>query len=201
MPLKYHETHILEPDVITKAITEAKDPRTKALISFQYFFGRRAGELARDYKHKEETKEGLLMEHIHEYPYKFTIRMPNFKNPKNPYLNNPLPKMSNIPLERFLIEKIVYWINANKNSKYLFNIRKTRIRDLIDAELKKQRPEASTHWLRHSRITLLTEDYEWTLSQVQKFIGHGWIESTAHYSHADIEQAMFKGEKAIGVKQ
>jgi len=191
-------TKFIPYSTILNIIRYCEDKTTKELITFQYVFGCRAGELAREYTHKYyKSSERFDRQDFVSVGAKnsdfnikdgeeISFRKPNFKQAK---VKGRDKKISDVArFSTFMIRsaepelfRIVY--NKIKEVGYnetIFNIKESMIRKRIDKELKKYDVNYSSHWLRHSRarhIAELTGDP----SAVQSLLGHADMNTTMRY--------------------
>lgn len=193
---------------IRRIIVDCPNPRTQALLAFDYGFGCRAGELAREYMHfhqkllDKKTKKraprvfmyaskGSQAKDLELRTNKFGQTELTFikRNFKQKGIFDKEGKRSDIAKyesfvnefwEPWLYEILVKWVTNKKLDSDLFDLKESRIRYYINTELRKYNPKYSTHWLRHSRGYDIAE-----LTQdpyaVQAVLGHGDIRTSMHY--------------------
>lgn len=179
---------------IKHIIRKCPEKRTRALMAFQYAMGNRAGELAYEYNHKEQKlKKGdepkhkrlvLKREYVSEGIRRrnFTLNKqglewtsPNFKN------KNQKKKQAWVfKNEEWLFRIMLKWLKYRKGKRYLFDIKTSRIKQLIDAELKRYNKDYASHWLRHSRATHIAQITR-DIFTVKEFLGHADIRTSAKY--------------------
>lgn len=199
-------TKVIPYSVIKEIIAKTRG-RTKALLAFQYATAARAGELALKYRHvdwKYKWQDGryvLLNKkkgRLTEGPLikDFIVRKsglywiaPNFKNSRD-IIKRPWVFKKE---EKWLYDILVKWLRHKKKLKkrHVFGIGERRIRQIVDAELKKKDRGYSSHALRHSRATHIMEISEnpWT---VKSLLGHSRLETTEVYMHPNRKEIMLK---------
>lgn len=188
------------PPMKTKEIIlKCKDKRTQALIAYQYSMGNRSGELAREYHHtvfkkrcghrkkcgceltkiKEFKSDGIRCNQVFETDEGLEWESPNFKSKRQPVKSAWVLYDS----EPWLYNVLVGWLNhRNKlKKKYLFNLRHSRIKGLIDEELKRYNSDYSTHSLRRSRADYIASKTKGNPFAVKEVLGHARIETSAGY--------------------
>lgn len=164
---------------IKHVIASTADPRTKAMIAIQYALAARAGELVR-YTHTDGTETpGLLKANVVKQKGVYTCNIPNFKNSKRVFKK---PYIS--PKETFLFEPFKEWVN--NSGEQVFDIRISRYRKLVDDALP---VGFSTHCLRHSRATHLAEVFGFNAYQIQAFLGHARLNTSAIYVASDLSRS------------
>jgi len=183
--IPYHE--------VKKIIMGCRSPRTRALIAFQFVMGNRAGELARDYIHTVQKmrgkgrhkhlavigsykSRGIRRDGFTRTKYGLRWETPNFKNRGKTKKTGFILRDN----ERWLYKILVRWLRRRQGKKYLFNLRKTRIKQLIDEELKKHDESYHSHCLRHSRGTMIGE-LTGDPYVVQAVLGHADINTSSKY--------------------
>jgi hypothetical protein len=191
-------TKVIPYSTIINIIKNCENQTTKDLIAFQYTFGCRAGELAKEYTHKyyKTSKRFTQQNYISIGPTnkdfssniigELTFRKPNFKQAK---IKNRAKEISGIsrfstfvlqsaePYLYYLIYKRVF---SKSSDEPIFDLKESSIRKKIDKELKRYDVNYSSHWLRHSRarhIAELTSDP----SAVQSLLGHADMNTTMRY--------------------
>jgi len=190
---------------IKTIIQECDTPRLKAMIAVQYALACRAGEIIH-YLHRYVPKDpgekalkkrmgvvetvGLLKENISvmegERENIWVCHVPNFKNAgttwKDPYI----------------LEKSEPWIFQPFKQRYdacsskLFNLHISHYRCLVDNHLKKYDSGWSTHCLRHSRATHLVNEFGFSAYELQEFLGHAWLTTSATYVKKDLKRSADK---------
>lgn len=204
------------PYTIMKQIIEScVNQRTQALLAFQYAMGNRAGELAKTYDHgkykwdKEKLKaikvgtfksKGIQRDQFFETDDGLEWVSPNFKNAGKDTKRAWIRKEN----EPWLYNILKSWLQKRKESKYIFNLKERRIKQLIDNELKRYDPELHSHSLRHSRATHLA-DITGDPYLVQAVLGHARLETSAKYVNVAKERLKAKlgnrlFEDALGKK-
>ena len=164
---------------IKQVINNIPDLRTRAMVATQYGLSARAGELV-SYTHKDGVETpGLLKSNIVNQKGLYVCNIPNFKNKKRlfkkPYIS---------PKETFLFEPFKAWLDVC--DEQVFPVRISRYRQLVDAAL----PEGfSTHSLRHSRATHLAEIFGFNAYQIQAFLGHARLDTSAIYVASDLSRS------------
>lgn len=164
---------------IKHIISTTHNPRTKAMLATQYGLACRAGELV-SYTHTDESESpGLLKFNIVRQKGVYVCNIPNFKNTKQifkkPYIS---------PKEEFLFEPFSEWLDVC--GEQVFPLRISRYRQLVDAAL----PEGfSSHALRHSRATHLAEIFGFNAYQIQAFLGHARLDTSAIYVASDLSRS------------
>lgn len=181
---------------VKEIILACKDKRTQALIAFQYAMGSRAGELAKEYKHIVQKKKkrlkkmvkvkdfistGILRESFFQTEDSLDWECPNFKNKKRRVKRGYVMRKSEAWLYKILLAWLDDWKPTAKNDgKYLFDIKASRIKSLIDTELKQYNSTWFSHCLRHSRATHIGE-VTMDIFSVQDILGHGRMETSRAY--------------------
>lgn len=164
---------------IKHIIASVPDLRVKAMVAVQYGLAARAGELVA-YTHTNGSETpGLLKSNIVKQKGVYACAIPNFKNAKQlfkkPYIS---------PKEEFLFEPFKEWVNAS--GEQVFPLRISRYRKLVDDVL----PDGfSTHALRHSRATHLAEMFGFSAYQIQAFLGHARLDTSAIYVARDLSRS------------
>jgi len=164
---------------IKHIIATTPDPRTKAMIATQYGLAARAGELV-SYTHTDDSESpGLLKANIVKQKGVYVCNIPNFKNVKKifkkPYIS---------PKEEFLFKPFKDWLKDCGDQ--VFPLRVSRYRKLVADAL----PEGfASHSLRHSRATHLAEIFGFNAYQIQAFLGHARLDTSAIYVAADLTRS------------
>jgi|TARA_Y100000034_G_C6889241_1_gene408827 integrase len=163
-------------------LTKPLEPRTRALIAFQYASAARIGELL-PYTHKIKDKEtdrlvyshytnGLLKSNFFMGVNKITWRLPNFKTKsKKRLIKEPFV----LKEEKVLWDIITSWL-ANC-SEQVFELREARARELIRNVISPY----SSHVLRKSRGTHLADLFGYNAYEIREALGHSSLETGIHY--------------------
>jgi len=216
-------------DLIKRIIIDCPNSRTKALIAFQYATGCRIGELL-SYTHKvlkkeikklsrEYLRKGLTLKRTDNDYYYFETRgllkkMVKVKesNEFGRYLDIALNnfKASSIKFknafvlektEKWLYDALVNWVNSLPDFQHkVFTLRISRASELVDKELKKYNEKYSTHYLRHSRLTHLSELYDLNVYEIKTIAGHSSIIPSLTYVHIHKKDVLrkFIGKNGVG---
>ena len=175
----------------------------------------RVGEMANTYKHskhkkkrgyeklvkiKEYTTEGLQRDQFFETDDGLRWEAPNFKNARKTKKKAWLSKTS----EGWLYIILLGWLKKTEKARFVFKLGERRIRQLVDAELKKYDEAWHTHCLRHSRATHIAEISSDPFV-VQAVLGHGRLETSSRYVNIAEERLRQKlagrpFEELLGVK-
>ncbi len=174
------ESKVIPYALMKEIIEDCKDKRTRSLIAFQYAMGNRAGELAYEYDHTQRkdkaTTPGMRRDRFFETEDGLEWESPNFKNAKQPKKKAWISKHN----EPWLYRVLQRWLKRRAGKKWLFNVKHSRIRGLIDEELKKYDKELHSHCLRHSRATHLG-DLSGDIFVVKEVLGHARVDTTSRY--------------------
>jgi len=174
-------------DQMKEVISNQTSLLSQAIIATQYGLASRAGELIQ-YKHRDGTiTNGLLKENIVERNNLLVCEIPNFKNKskqwKKPYISKE---------EKFIYNPIKQYLEYCQNQ--LFPISDRQFREII----KKGLPDnLSSHALRHSRATHLAEIFNFDAYEIQAFLGHSRLDTSAIYVKADISRSANKMEVVL----
>lgn len=186
---------------IKRIILNCIDKRTQAAIAFDYGFGCRVGELAKDYTHhRKKVGEKKEKDYVSQGPIiadfktrinvngekELVFKKPNFKQKME--VNRQKQRVDISRFETFINEKwepwlfeiILKWIINKPLDANIFDIRERSLRYYIDKELKKYNSDYASHWLRHARgsdIAEITQDPY----AVQAILGHGDIRTSMRY--------------------
>lgn len=193
------KTEVISYPLVKRIITKCKVKRTRALLAFQYATAARAGELAWKYWHevkkfkfvkgryvvKSRVKESRLsrgptINSFQVHKLGLSWNAPNFKNRRNAFKKAYVFRKEEFWLFKILVDWLKYKKSLNK--RYLFHLGERRIRQLVDAELKKYDKGFSSHVLRHSRGTHLAELTE-NPFVVKDSLGHARLETSQQYIH------------------
>ena len=164
---------------IKEVINNIPDLRTKAMVCVQYGLAARCGEII-SYTHRDGVETpGLLKSNIVNQKGLYVCNIPNFKNSKRffkkPYIS---------PKETFLFEPFKAWLDVC--DEQVFPLRISRYRTLVKNVL----PEGlASHSLRHSRATHLAEIFGFNAYQIQAFLGHARLDTSAIYVAADMTRS------------
>ena len=165
-------------------ILSCPDKRTQALLAFQFASGGRAGELAYEYSHKEATglyprpafeSEGAKISSFSAGLDFVSWFVPNFKNHKT-----QRRKVELFLEEDWLYEIVKAWVVFRGGETFLFDIKRSRIKGLIDAELKRYNMAWSSHDIRHCRATWIAEKTG-NPYLVKESLGHARLETSTSY--------------------
>jgi integrase len=171
---------------IKHIIATITDLRTQAMVAVQYALAARAGELVR-YTHKDGESPGLLKSEIVKQKGLYVLKIPNFKNSRQPFKK---PYIS--PKEAFLFEPFKAWLEVC--GEQVFDVKISRYRSLVSAAL----PDGfATHSLRHSRATHLAEVFGFNAFEIKAFLGHARLDTSAIYVTADLTRTHNKLEEAL----
>jgi site-specific recombinase XerC len=196
---------------IREIILSCPDPRTQALLSFQYAAGARIGEIAMWYNHAKHKSVDKKMVFVSHWPsdgirtasvsfpsWGIEWDAPNFKGRSKRLgesgLRGKKPWVT-IESEPWLYNILFSWANARKASgeEFLFSIGERRCRQLVDKELKKYNPDYRSHSLRFSRATHIG-DVSGDPYVVQEILGHGDVRTSGLYVRVSRIRIMSKLE-------
>jgi len=172
-----------------------KDPRTQALIAYEYAFAFRAGELASNYIHKykrfkawSSTGPRIIDLSIKKEIGEITLNKPNFKQTK--IRNSKTKALEDVKrfsvlllesLEPQIYNIVLNWARTKKLNDPLFNIKERRIRQLIKQEFERQGYyQFSSHWLRQWRAWHIGEATGDPYA-VQAVLGHADLRTSIFY--------------------
>jgi len=165
-------------------ILSCPDKRTQALLAFQFGGAGRAGELAYAYSHREATgkypapasdSEGIKVSSFVVGPDFLSWFAPNFKN------HGKARRRVELFLEEdWLYEIIKAWLDFRVGETFLFDIKQSRIKGLIDAELKRYNRAWSSHDIRHCRATFIAEKTS-NPYLVKEALGHSRLDTSTFY--------------------
>lgn len=197
--MNYSEvTKIIPYSTIINIIKNSEERKTRDLIAFQYAFGCRAGELAKEYKHryyrhsKRFDEQVFISKGIANKDFniksdnEISLLKPNFKQAKVKNRDKMITDISKFTTfilrdaEPYLFSLIYNRVVETPFNEPIFNLKESMIRKRIDKELKKYNSTYSSHWLRHSRakhIALVTGDP----MAVQSLLGHSDMNTTMRY--------------------
>lgn len=164
---------------IKHIINTIPDLRTRAMVAVQYALACRAGELV-SYTHSDGVDTpGLLKSNIVNQKGLYVCNVPNFKNAKRlfkkPYIS---------PKETFLFDPFRAWLDVC--GEQVFPLRISRYRSLVEEVLP---VGFASHSLRHSRATHLAEVFGFNAYQIQAFLGHARLDTSAIYVAADMTRS------------
>lgn len=184
---------------IINIIKDCTEERTQAAIAIQYVFATRAGELAKAYIHyyyKNSEKfefvkyvsEGPKNKHfsIKELAKEITFLKPNFKQKKVKKNKKEIVGVDSFTSfvmrsgEPYLYDLVLAWIKSKGFDEPIFNLKQSRLRQLVDAELKQYDKQWSSHWLRQSRAWHIGEATGDPYA-VQAILGHGDLNTSLKY--------------------
>lgn len=186
------------PQVIT-IIKNCEDKRTQAAITFQYAFATRIGEIAEHYIHyyyKKSLKfdsqtyisEGPRNKHfaIKDNLEEISFLKPNFKQKKIKGLHKEIKAVDHFSSfvmrsgEPYLYDLVLAWVKSKGYDEPIFNLKQSRLRQLVDKELKRYDVNWSSHWLRQSRAWHIGEATGDPYA-VQAILGHGDLNTSLKY--------------------
>ena len=168
-------------------ISEQTSLLTQAILAAQYGLGARAGELLR-YTHLDGTITcGLLKENMVERGDLLVCEIPNFKNSKTNWKKPYICKG-----EAFVYKPLKAYLEHCQNQLFTMSERSYRqiVKDVLPDGL-------SSHALRHSRATHLAEIFGFNAYEIQSFLGHGRLDTSAIYVKADISRSANKMEVVL----
>ena len=184
---------------IIQIIRNCTDKRTQAAIAIQYAFATRIGEIAEHYIHyyyKDSTRfefvryisEGPKNKHfaVKDIEKEISFLKPNFKQKKIKKKNEGIVGVDRFTSfvmyagEPYLYELILNWVLSKKYDEPIFNLKQSRLRALVDAELKRYDRQWSSHWLRQSRAWHIGE-VTGDPYAVQAILGHGDLNTSLKY--------------------
>ncbi len=184
---------VIPYEKIEEIILTCSEPRTQALLAFQYASGSRIGEMVL-YRHRKRVKEydpiekkkvwkgeiktfdteGILKSNINIQPDVISWTMPNFKNSRTVF-KEPFVLVQ----EQFLFYAIKSWLKSCGEQVFPFSDRTAR--ELI----KKEIYPLSSHSLRKSRGTHLKTIFGYDAYDIMKALGHAKVETSLAYVDAD----------------
>jgi len=184
---------------VIQIIKNCDDKRTQAAIAFQYAFATRIGEIAEHYIHyyyKKSIKfnsqtyisEGPRNKHfaIKESIGEISFLKPNFKQKKIKGLHKDIKGVDMFSSfvmfsgEPYLYNLILSWVVSKQYNEPIFSLKQSRLRQLVDKELKKYNSDWSSHWLRQSRAWHIGEATGDPYA-VQAILGHGDLNTSLKY--------------------
>jgi len=180
-------------------IEACPEQRTKLAIAIQYAFATRIGELAKEYIHyyyrntdrfdkQVFVSEGPKNKHfaVKEVEQEISFLKPNFKQKKIKNTDKDIVGVDRFTSfvmrsgEPYLYDLILSWVRGKGYEEPIFDIKQSRLRFLVDAELKKYNVGWSTHWLRQSRAWHIGEATGDPYA-VQAILGHGDLNTSLKY--------------------
>jgi len=180
-------------------INNCADKRTQAAIAIQYGFAARIGEIAafykhNYYKHSEKFEEQIFISEgpknkdfsVRDVSQEISFRKPNFKQKKVKNYKKEIVGVDMFtsfvmrPGEPYLYDIVLNWIASKEYEEPIFLLRQSRLRQLVDGELKKYDPRWSSHWLRQSRAWHIGEATNDPYA-VQAILGHGDLNTSLKY--------------------
>lgn len=181
------KSKVISYERIKEIIARIDEPRLRAMVAVQYALGARAGELIQYHHVDGRDTPGLLKSNITQVGGVWVCPIPNFKNSsrefKRPYIS---------PKETFLFEPFKAWFD--QSGEQLFELHIARWRQLVKSAL----PSGfASHSLRHSRATHLVEMFGFSAFEIQGFLGHAWLNTSATYVHQDLSKSAGKIEEAL----
>ena len=170
----------LERFQIKEAILRLGSLKEQALVAFLYLSGCRISEVVRFTKHKELAGEPILKEQIEVRPEVVIIYNVRILKLKDPRLRKSIPIPRN-NIEAFFIDIFLKYVETlpSLKSPLWDHTRKWAYETLAKVEL-------FPHLLRHSRVTSLVRDYNFTTARLMQFIGWKDSNSSSHYTHLNV---------------
>lgn len=181
------KTKVISYEKIKEIVNGIADPRLRAMVAVQYGLAARAGELIA-YKHTSlKQTPGLLKSNITQVGGVWICPIPNFKNKKQEFKR---PYIS--PKEEFIFAPFNFWVGHC--SEQVFDLHVSQWRGLVKSVL----PQGlASHSLRHSRATHLAEIFGFSAFEIQAFLGHARLDTSAIYVHQDLSKSAGKIEEAL----
>lgn len=165
---------------IKEAILKLPSLKEKALVSFLYLTGCRISEVVRFTKHKELVGSPILKKQIEVRPNLIIIYNVRVLKLKDSRIHKSIPLIRN-ELENYFIDNFLeYYITLpNEDSPLWDHTRKWAYETLAKVGL-------FPHLLRHSRVTSLVKDYNFTTARLMQFIGWKDSRTSQQYTHLNI---------------
>jgi integrase len=175
---------------IKEAIARLDSLKEKALVAFLYLTGCRISEVVRFTKHKELVGDPILKEQIEIRPDVIIIYNVRILKRKDPQARKSIPIPRN-NTEQFFIDTFLMYLDTLPNGKSPLwdHTRKWAHSTLTKVGL-------FPHLLRHSRVTSLVKDYNFTTARLMQFIGWKDSNSSFHYTHLNITDILEFMQKA-----
>jgi len=186
---KYRGIPALNRYKILDAIRDTDTVRNKALISFLYLTACRIEEVVKFIIDGEIIGEPITKKQIEIRDNLIIIRDVRAlkSRVKNKVRNIPIIKNR---LESEFIDIFLLYYNALENKdSYLFNITRQRAYQILE------RVNLFPHFLRHSRLTHLVTDYDFSESQLRHFTGWDTSGTATHYTHLRLSDLISKMQK------
>lgn len=200
----------IEYDLIRQAILDIPKRSHKALCAYDFAFGCRVGELAREYKHKYKSTPDELERGESEYridlvpgPKFSDIHFLSDKEGETAFFNKPnfkqkqekFKQMKGVLFEgdreQWLFDIVKEWAKLDDNGNPrntpddpLFPWNEKQMRSIIKKEMR--RFGIASHSLRHSRATFYAE-ITGNPYQVKALLGHADIRTSMTYVHTNIK--------------
>jgi integrase len=163
--------------------------RDRALLSFLYLTGCRISEVVR-YKHRSKDWKGepIKKDQVEIQSDFIIIHNVRVLKTRKEIRFKKVPIRVNSLEHPFINQFLEYFNKISDPNAYLFDITRQRAFQILKTV------GIFPHLLRHTRVTHLISDYDFSVPQLQKFFG--WIkwDSAGEYAHLDIRDIMKKLE-------